>query len=33
MQAEVMIQVGARSPVDYLIQPIRESMNRALRED
>ena len=33
MQAEVMIQVGARSPIDYLIQPIRESMNRALRED
>lgn len=33
MQAEVMIQVGARSPLDYLVQPIRESMNRALRED
>jgi HlyD family type I secretion membrane fusion protein len=33
MQAEVMIQVGARSPMDYLLQPIRESMNRALRED
>ncbi|MEM1404963.1 MAG: HlyD family type I secretion periplasmic adaptor subunit [Pseudomonadota bacterium] len=33
MQAEVMIQVGARSPIDYLVQPIRESMNRALRED
>lgn len=32
MQAEIMIQVGSRSPVDYLIQPIRESMNRALRE-
>jgi len=33
MQAEVMIQVGARSPLDYLLQPIRDSMNRALRED
>lgn len=33
MQAEVMIQVGARSPLDYVLQPIRESMNRALRED
>lgn len=33
MQAEVMIQVGERSPLDYLLQPIKESMNRALRED
>jgi membrane fusion protein, type I secretion system len=33
MQAEVMIQVGERSPLDYLLQPLRDSMNRALRED
>jgi HlyD family type I secretion membrane fusion protein len=33
MQAEVMIQTGERSPLDYLLQPIRDSMNRALRED
>jgi HlyD family secretion protein len=33
MQAEVMIQVGDRSPLDYLLQPIKDSMNRALRED
>ena len=33
MQAEVMIEVGARSPINYLLQPIQESMNRAMRED
>jgi HlyD family type I secretion membrane fusion protein len=33
MQAEVMIQVGARTPLNYLLQPIWDSMNRALRED
>jgi HlyD family type I secretion membrane fusion protein len=33
MQAEVMIQVGNRTPLDYLLQPIKDSMNRALRED
>jgi membrane fusion protein, type I secretion system len=33
MQAEVMIQLGERSPLDYLLQPINDSMNRALRED
>ncbi|TXS89481.1 HlyD family type I secretion periplasmic adaptor subunit [Parahaliea maris] len=33
MHAEVMIQVGDRSPLDYLLQPITDSMNRALRED
>lgn len=33
MQAEVMIQVGERSPLDYLLQPLRDSMNRAMRED
>jgi HlyD family secretion protein len=33
MQAEVMIQVGERSPLDYLLQPLKDSMNRALRED
>jgi hypothetical protein len=33
MQAEVMIQVGARSPLDYLLKPLKDSMNRAMRED
>jgi len=33
MQAEVMIQVGERSPLDYLLQSIKDSINRALRED
>ena len=33
MQAEVMIQVGDRTPLNYLLQPIWDSMNRALRED
>ncbi len=32
MPAEVFIQTGARTPFDYLIQPIRESMSRAWRE-
>ena len=31
MQAEVLIQVGERSPLGYLLQPIRE--NRGLRQD
>jgi HlyD family type I secretion membrane fusion protein len=33
MQAEVMVNLGERSPLDYLLQPIRDSLNRALRED
>ncbi len=33
MPAEVFIQTGARTPFDYLIQPIQESMSRAWREN
>ena len=32
MPVEVMIKTGERTTVDYLIQPIMESMRRALRE-
>ncbi len=32
MLAEVFIQTGARTPFDYLIEPIQESMSRAWRE-
>jgi HlyD family type I secretion membrane fusion protein len=32
MQAEVMILTGARTPLDYFIQPITQSFNRAFRE-
>lgn len=33
MQAEVIIKIGKRSPLDYVLQPIKDSINRALRED
>jgi len=33
MQAEVLIQVGERSPMEYLLRPLRDSINRAMRED
>lgn len=33
MQAEVMIQTGARTALQYLVQPILDSMNRAFREE
>jgi HlyD family type I secretion membrane fusion protein len=33
MQAEVMVVTGARTLVDFLTLPIRESFNRALREE
>lgn len=33
MQAEVMIQVGERTPLDYLLRPIRRGFARALREE
>lgn len=33
MPAEAMILTGERTAFDYLIQPIRESMNRAWREE
>jgi len=32
MQAEVMIVTGAQTPLEYLIKPITESFNRAMRE-
>jgi HlyD family secretion protein/epimerase transport system membrane fusion protein len=33
MPAEAMILTGKRTALDYMIQPIRESMNRAWREE
>ena len=33
MQAEVIIVTGARTPFDYLIRPITQSLNRAMREN
>ena len=33
MPAEVMIVTGARTPVDYLLKPIVDSLGRALREE
>lgn len=33
MQAEVMVVTGERTLADYITRPIRESFNRALRED
>lgn len=33
MQAEVMVITGERTLMEYMTQPIRESFNRALRED
>lgn len=33
MQAEVMVVTGERTLADYLTRPIRDSFNRALRED
>ena len=33
MPAEVFINTGERSPLDYLLQPLRESFGRALREN
>ena len=33
MQAEVMIVTGSRTALEYLLSPIIQSMNRALRED
>ncbi|MEM8844872.1 MAG: HlyD family type I secretion periplasmic adaptor subunit [Pseudomonadota bacterium] len=33
MQAEVMIETGSRTPMEYLIQPMNLSINRAFRED
>ena len=33
MPAEVMIRTGARTAIAYLTQPIRDSVNRAWRED
>ncbi|GGK70096.1 HlyD family type I secretion periplasmic adaptor subunit [Amphritea balenae] len=32
MQAEVMIVTGSRTPMDYLLEPLTESLNRAFRE-
>jgi len=32
MQAEVMIQTGERTPLDYLISPVSKSLQRAMRE-
>ena len=32
MQAEVMIVTGARSALDYLLEPLMLSLNRAFRE-
>jgi HlyD family type I secretion membrane fusion protein len=32
MQAEVMIVTGARTPIDYLFEPLLERLNRAFRE-
>ena len=33
MPAEVMIVTGARTPIDYLLTPIVESLGRAMREE
>lgn len=33
MQAEVMIVTGSRTPMDYLLEPLTSSINRAFRED
>ncbi len=33
MPAEVMIVTGARTPIDYLLKPIVDSLGRALREE
>ena len=33
MPAEVMIITGARTPIDYLLKPIVDSLGRALREE
>lgn len=33
MQAEVMVVTGERTLVDYITRPVRDSFNRALRED
>lgn len=33
MQVEVMIKTGARTAIDYILEPLTSSMNRALRED
>ena len=32
MQAEVMILTGARTPLDYLLEPVSRSLNRAMLE-
>jgi epimerase transport system membrane fusion protein len=32
MTAEVMIRTGARTPLDYLLEPVTHSLGRALRE-
>jgi HlyD family type I secretion membrane fusion protein len=32
MPAQVMVKTGERTPLSYLVDPIRRSMNRALRE-
>ncbi len=32
MPADVLIKIGARTPLDYLMQPITDSMNKAWRE-
>lgn len=32
MPAEVFIRTGSRAPIDYLLQPLRDSFRRALRE-
>jgi HlyD family type I secretion membrane fusion protein len=33
MQVEVLIRTGARTAIDYFLEPLTSSMNRALRED
>ncbi|MCZ6603553.1 MAG: HlyD family type I secretion periplasmic adaptor subunit [Alphaproteobacteria bacterium] len=33
MQAEVLIKTGERTAIEYLLEPLTSSMNRALRED
>ena len=32
MQAEVMIVTGSRTPLQYLLQPAWQALNRAFRE-
>jgi HlyD family type I secretion membrane fusion protein len=32
MQAEVLVLTGARTPLDYFLEPLTRSMNRAMRE-